>query len=140
MGDGKGGQLETEAPEVLIEHDSSEHSDDEDDDQIESVNIAEILDKEDLDTYKLPYRIPCAAHRMSNIAKVDAEKEATKDPQYKRIWRSTDAKAKALFNKQSGSTKATDFIRNKCGCLFKLPNKTRWGSEYFGGYMFLYIS
>ena len=133
MGDGKGGLQQADEPEVEVMEDEdaevSEFSEDEDDEQIENVNIEEILDAEDLESYKLPYRIPCAAHRMSNIAKVDSE-EAMKDPVYKRIWRSTDAKAQALFKKQSFSTKAADSIREKCGGLFKLPNATRWGSEH----------
>ena len=68
---------------------------------------------------------------MSNIAKVDAEKYACEDAGYKRMWRAVDAKCQALFNKQSGSTKAADFIREQCGRLFKIPNATRWGSRFF---------
>ena len=119
---------DVEAEITVLEDDvSSDDSSDDDDEEVQNTNIDDILDREDLESYKLPYRIPCAAHRMSNIAKVDSEKEAILDPTYKRLWRSVDAKCQSLFNLQSKSTKAADTIRKHCdGVLFKIPNATRY--------------
>ena len=56
MGDGKGGV--SEQPEIEEDYDSEDEdsSDDENAEQIEPINIGDMLDVEDLDGYKLPYR------------------------------------------------------------------------------------
>ena len=57
MGDGKGGQLEQPDDEDDDEdEDSSDNSEDENTEQLLQINIGDILDVENLDGYKLPYR------------------------------------------------------------------------------------
>ena len=55
MGDGKGGHLEQPDDEDDDE-DSSDNSEDENTEQLLQINIGDILDVENLDGYKLPYR------------------------------------------------------------------------------------
>jgi hypothetical protein len=53
-----------------------------------------------------------------------------KDDQYKKLARSTFAKAAAIFNKVQRSTLAHDTVTQKSGMAFKIPNKTRWNSHF----------
>lgn len=86
------------------------------------------LDDEDEDHVILPPHMRCNCHLLNLIACADTNKIS--NPTFKRLKRIVDSKLKSVWNKQSRSSLSSDFIKEKLGKLFVLPNQTRWNSYY----------
>lgn len=79
--------------------------------------------------YSLPTHRRCAAHFMNLIATADLKK--IKDLVFVTLYNSTFHKLRRIWNMQSHSTKASDYISQKLGRLFIVPNTTRYRSLLF---------
>ena len=71
----------------------------------------------------------CCSHTLSLVATRDA-KNALDDQAYKKVYRSSMAKASAIWNSCSRSTKAADAAFDIVGHRFSVPCPTRWNSCY----------
>ena len=120
---------------------SSDESDVGDDD-IQNDAVLDIFDlvvDDGLNTYHelsdendniiLPEHMRCCSHTLNLIATTDADK-ALADGAYKKIYRQSMAKATALWNLTSRSTKAADAVCAILGYRFLVPCVTRWNSHY----------
>jgi hypothetical protein len=85
--------------------------------------------KADADDITLPEHLRCCSHTLNLIATTDAEK-ALNDKAYKKLYRQSMAKATALWNMTSRSTKAADAAFGILGFRFSVPCVTRWNSYY----------
>ena len=100
----------------------------EDNDDLPAIELTPILDSSV--SLELPSHFRCGSHKLNNVATTEI-KSAYGDRDFKRVSRAALAKAQALFNKQSKSNLACDYIRQHCaGKLFILPNATRWNSQF----------
>lgn len=79
--------------------------------------------------YTLPEHSPCASHTLNLIATHDAGK-AKADNAYKKVYYSTMGKCSALWNKWSRSVHAAEVIKEGLKVSLKVPNDTRWNSQY----------
>lgn len=77
----------------------------------------------------LPEHIRCCSHTLNLVATTDADKALT-DGTYKKIYRHSMAKASALWNLTSRSTKAADAVFAILGYRLIVPCVTRWNSYY----------
>lgn len=77
---------------------------------------------------KLPYHVKCPCHLLNLIATTDISKIT--NPSFKKLKKQVDRKLQKIWNKQSRSSLASDFIKEKLGLLFILHNQTRWNSFY----------
>lgn len=80
------------------------------------------------ESFSLPPHRRCACHSLNLIATSDVGK--IRDRTFIKLYRSTEAKLTAVWNKQSRSSNASDFIEKTLNKLFVVPNKTRWNSYY----------
>ncbi len=117
------------------EEEESEDEDDgegEEDDDMEFMDVANILDKRPaLDrfvTYTLPRHRRCASHTLNLVATTDILKIS--DQKFTKLRNSAEKKIQQIWNKQSRSSQASDFIEKTLGVLFKVKNATRWNSFY----------
>ncbi|KZS02669.1 Uncharacterized protein APZ42_000200, partial [Daphnia magna] len=124
---------------------SSEDSDVEDEEELQSENLGNKDDtEEDLDfvaitnllampeehedealemeTYSLPKQRRCACHTLNLVATQDPG--GIKDRSFVKLYGSLEGKMQGIWNKQARSTKASDFIKETLGGLFVLPNET----------------
>lgn len=85
--------------------------------------------KADSDDITLPEHLRCCSHTLNLVATTDAEK-ALNDNTYKKLYRQSMAKATALWNMTSRSTKAADAAFGIIGFRFSVPCITRWNSYY----------
>jgi len=76
----------------------------------------------------LPYHVKCPCHLLNLIATTDISKIT--NPSFKKLKKQVDRKLQKIWNKQSRSSLASDFIKEKLGLLFILHNQTRWNSFY----------
>ena len=77
----------------------------------------------------LPRHMRCCTHTINLVATTDAQK-ACDDKQYKRTHNAAMAKAAALWNLTSRSTKAADTAFDILGYRFNVPTVTSWNSFY----------
>ena len=75
----------------------------------------------------LPQHMRCSTHTLNLVATTDAE-GALSDATYKRLYRQAMAKATAILNACSRSTKAADTAFDIVGHRFIVPCVTRWNS------------
>ena len=72
----------------------------------------------------------CASHILNLVATTDAGKTLNKCPIYKKYYCLAFEKTKEIRNKQSRSSKASDFTKNYIGFMFPVPTVTQWNSVY----------
>ena len=90
----------------------------------------DILDSDSAEsTVLLPPHMRCCSHTFNLVATTDADK-ALLVPAYKKLFRSSMAKASAIWNATSRSTKAADAAFDLVGHRFSVPCPTRWNSYY----------
>ncbi len=77
---------------------------------------------------RLPRHLKCTCHTMNLIATTDVNN--IKHRQFSKLKRQLDTKLSAIWNKQSRSSQASDFIKKSLGELFVIHNATRWNSYY----------
>ena len=77
----------------------------------------------------LPPHMRCCSHTLNLVATRDAER-ALSEPAYKKIYRLSMAKATAIWNATSRSTKAADAVFDIVKRRFIVPCPTRWNSYY----------
>ena len=101
-----------------------------DNEEVNVVKLTTILKKKDAGkkVYNLPSHRRCAVHQLALVSTTDVNK--IKDAGFVLLKKSTFKKLKKLWNKQSRSTKVSDYIVAKLGRLFVVPNITRWNSTY----------
>ena len=101
-----------------------------DNEEVNVVKLTTILKKKDASkkVYNLPSHRRCAVHQLALVSTTDVNK--IKDAGFVLLKKSTFKKLKKLWNKQSRSTKVSDYIVAKLGRLFVVPNITRWNSTY----------
>lgn len=75
-------------------------------------------------TYSLPKHRRCAYHTLNIVATEDHR--GIKSRSFLKIYESVLAKMQGIWNQQSRSTKASDFIKETLGGLFVLPNERRY--------------
>lgn len=119
---------ETESEEVDVENEECEIEINASPISITSI-LADAADSDDSTTIQLPSHLKCAAHRFNLIGAKDAE-SALVNPVCKRVYRSVMGKLQKVWNKQNMSALAADKIKESLGCLFVIPNDTRWNSRY----------
>lgn len=78
---------------------------------------------------QLPPHQRCACHTLNLIATKDAE-GAELDLHFKKLYRSSTAKATAICNKSSRSVQTAEAIMEICKQALVKPNQTRWSSWY----------
>jgi len=81
------------------------------------------------DDVVLPDHMRCCSHTLNLVAVTDAN-EALNNGTYKKLYRQSLAKAAALWNLASRSTKAADAIEDILGFRLLVPCATRWNSYY----------
>jgi hypothetical protein len=116
--------------------DSSEEDDTDDDESLQDKdacqldNLNDIVDDHPVEEgVVLPSHMRCCSHTLNLVATTDAE-VALSDPAYKKIYRSSMAKATAIWNATSRSTKAADAAYDIVKRRFLVPCPTRWNSYY----------
>ena len=98
-----------------------------DNEEVNVVKLTTILKKDaGKKVYNLPSHRRCAVHQLALVSTTDVNK--IKDAGFVLLKKSTFKKLKKLWNKQSRSTKVSDYIVAKLGRLFVVPNITRWNS------------
>ena len=111
--------------------DSSEEDDTDDDERLQDEdacqldNLNDIVDHPVEEGVILPSHMRCCSHTLNLVATTDAE-VAMSDPAYEKIYRSSMAKATAVWNATSRSTKAAGIVQRR----FVVPCPTRWNSYY----------
>jgi hypothetical protein len=85
--------------------------------------------KMDADSVILPDRVCCCLHTLNLVATSDAEKVLS-DATFKKVYRQSMAKASAIWNLTSRSTKAADAAFDIVGKRFTFPCVTQWNSFY----------
>lgn len=113
----------------------SEDEDEEQDDPDEEwdeLNVADLLEQGEFeDILILPPHRRCASHTLSRVAVFDVENLIEgKDGQLKALHDSVMAKCRSVWNHQARSTLGHDYITEKMGTLFVVPNETRWNSKF----------
>ncbi|XP_057377361.1 uncharacterized protein LOC130698693 [Daphnia carinata] len=76
----------------------------------------------------LPRHFRCTCHSLNLIATADVKTITNR--QFTKLKKQLDLKLSAVWNKQSRSSLASDFIRKTIGELFVIHNVTRWNSYY----------
>lgn len=114
--------------------DEEEEEDTADEDLVHPVSISETLENQQSNSrgtsvIQLPPHKRCACHTMNLIATKDAQ-DAESDPQFKKLYRSSTAKATAIWNKSSRSVQTAESIMDICKQALVKPNQTRWNSWY----------
>ena len=84
-------------------------------------------DEEGVEVF-LPKHMRCASHTLNLVATTDVGKTLNKCTIYKMFYRSAFAEAQEIWNKQSRSSKASDFIKHHTCFLFQVPIVTKWYS------------
>lgn len=92
------------------------------------VEFITIDDMEEDSIIKLPRHHMCAAHMLNLVASADIENHMPGE--FKKVYRSTIAKAQALWNKQGTSTVFADSLYKAINRLLTVPTKTGWNSLY----------
>jgi hypothetical protein len=77
----------------------------------------------------LPSHMRCCSHTLNLVATTDAD-VALSDQAYKKVYRSSMAKATAVWNATSRSTKAADAAYDIVKRRFVVPCPTKWNSYY----------
>ncbi|KAE8745955.1 hypothetical protein FOCC_FOCC007316 [Frankliniella occidentalis] len=115
--------------DVEDDEDSGEgEEEDLDKDEVEIVDLAEEIEKNDM--LWLPTHRRCASHTLSRIAVRDVESLIANDASLKSLHDSIMAKCKALWRSQARSTMGHDKIKVVLGTLLPTPNETRWNSKF----------
>ncbi|XP_051551724.1 uncharacterized protein LOC127439583 [Myxocyprinus asiaticus] len=110
------------------DEDESDTQDEEKCEEIEYVEVAEILAKDDLE-FHLPKNQRCACHLLNLVSTVDVD-TAQSDETYKRLSRSSFSKCWALWNKSGRSNKAAEMMEEEYSMQLIRPNATRWNSLF----------
>ncbi|XP_045029271.1 uncharacterized protein LOC116923342 [Daphnia magna] len=76
----------------------------------------------------LPRHFRCTCHSLNLIATTDVKNIDQR--QFNKLKNNLDKKLSAIWNKQSRSSLASDYIKDKLGELFIIHNATRWNSYY----------
>jgi hypothetical protein len=94
-------------------------------------SAGDVLEQEEIETKTviLPDHLRCATHTLNLVATKDSER-AMDNAAYKKTYRASMAKATALWNIVSRSTKAADAAFELLGYHFTVPVITRWHSYY----------
>lgn len=102
-----------------------------DDEGAEVDSAGDVLEQEEIEnkTVILPDHLRCATHTLNLVATKDSERAMDKAA-YKITYRASMAKATALWNTVSRSTKAADAAFELLGYHFTVPVITRWNSYY----------
>ena len=115
------------------EIDEDEEDDTVDEDLIQPVSITATLVNQRSNgrgtNVQLPPHLRCACHSLNLIATKDAQ-DAELDSQFKKLHRSSSAKATAIGNKSSRSVQTAEAIVEICKQALVKPNQTRWNSWY----------
>lgn len=77
---------------------------------------------------RLPRHFRCTCHTLNLIATTDVKNIVNQ--RFSKLKKQLDAKLSAIWNKQSRSALASDYIKKIMGELFVIHNATRWNSYY----------
>lgn len=115
------------------ELDEEEEEDTVDEDLVRPVSITATLVNQRSNGHGTNVQLPphqrCACHSLNLIATKDAQ-DAELDSQFKKLYRSSSAKATAIWNKSSRSVQTAEAIMEICKQALVKPNQTRWNSWY----------
>jgi hypothetical protein len=78
---------------------------------------------DDEDHFYLPPHMRCSCHSLNLMATTDVKN--IENQRFQKLKNSVDAKLTAIWNKQSRSSLASDFIKATLGELFVIHNATR---------------
>ncbi|KZR96109.1 Uncharacterized protein APZ42_009737, partial [Daphnia magna] len=113
--------------------DSDEDIDEDDEEDIVFIEIGDILncgldllEQEDLcddeDHFYLPRHMRCSCHSLNLMATIDVKN--IDNPRFQKLKSSVNAKVTAIWNKQSRSSLASDFIKATVGKISRSQHPT----------------
>jgi len=118
--------------ELSLVNDNNEELE-EDDDEVESIYIDDILSDQTTSTTDayLPKHMRCASHTLNLVATTDVKNAVANDTgTFKRLYGSTTAKCSRLWTNVSRSSKASDIVESIIPVSLRAPGETRWNSTY----------